>query len=907
MAVQVIVDARVLPYKGTRPSVEPATLAPGELSWGQNIRRDSRAVAVRPAMGTAVVNQAAAGALWLGATSVYVNGYQQMAYAFRTLATSTVFDHMAVKSGSNWLQITSTTATGAKYGPTGLGNGGNSVAYAVLRDTGATGYEPFVKELEYLVVNNDGQVAPRVISCTSSAAPGTSDVAIGFHPTALKGEGLKSVAVPGTCKQIRLGGTYGANWTLHTAGTTTADYYALGYGSGSPIRGEGFVVGTGSVTLPAGSTATPILVGYCMADKTSGDLAAGLTAWPTLATGQRQFWIVGKFDRANFVRQHRWYLQRCNSQTAITQRTAHLIYDPTGLIQSNSPDPVIVDGEGGVSLVAFDIGHLGLTVNDTYTGLGLAYIHDRTAAISTTVTGQWSVIYGWGFSGGVPGGAQFGASLFNAGSRCESAGVLCEDVGGARGTDAGFDPSCQIEMPVDPRVFYNYKITALQPDVATGTGQEGVEWLLVYMRNWNAQDYRIVAATAKTVGVATNTAGGWSWANSTTANSLISHTVSTSAVGARKLPPADARSIPYARRMKAGATRSFFGGCYLVENATVSPALGTIMVSEENHQFRFRAITDLSDPASAVTVKLPGQVVRGVEAPTAPMNPASMLVWTEDGVYEVGGVEASQLAGASKISAFGTLAPNSICEYAGDWFFVDQFNQVRSLGQTIGSYSTEAVENFLRTCSNYGHAATIDQDRYILALSSDGTSGTGTGVQYHALVFDLRGGFWESIDKFNSAINIWQFLPYRDTDGQNYPVVINNAGEVRKYRSALLTDSDTYGIEVRLDSPEYSGQDWGDVAGGRVYMVGETVTTAVTATTQRIPRGGTTATASLSVATSGGLTNTWDKLTATADAVSKAGAVGPGMKFGFRCALPAGYKILSLGGEIEGRASSRLG
>ena len=254
---------------------------------------------------------------------------------------------------------------------------------------------------------------------------------------------------------------------------------------------------------------------------------------------------------------------------------------------------------------------------------------------------------------------------------------------------AGSNPTVQatIPYPISTSLWYNLKVPVQEPSAAQLL--LGVDSYILYLSPAGSSQYYAITAGPVTF----NTYSG-SWPT-TGALTYVTATITDDSLIDLSNPVPDANMIclPSAQCLCSTNDRLYAGvgsSQYVSDNAwpmRFSPYLKYLANGSINL-------------ASGTVNDFPGDYIQAMlTIPTTWNNLASVMMLTSKAVYFTAGTDAQSVSSPSTIMLTGTILPKTVCEWKGDVYFVDTFQQVRRIpnGAAPEVLSNSTVDTVLRS------------------------------------------------------------------------------------------------------------------------------------------------------------------------------------------------------------------
>jgi len=522
------------------------------------------------------------------------------------------------------------------------------------------------------------------------------------------------------------------------------------------------------------------------------------------------------------------------------------VYDPSAQFVSMAEAATV---DEGVVLIQLPVEEHPDADIDALRGIRIDVV---AAGLAATYTFD---IRGVAASGNVPGGAQYGVSLKNSGTRTESPGApyrvfnpdqnvdefrernriarLLEGRvprGAAVGFEDVFTDGPYFFMPVVPEMYYNVELPLLAPTSAEGA--KGVDYAVVYRKDPGSKSFSFVAE----VQLAEYDAGAGAWETLTPlfasnaswkARAVYEDNAKSSELEEkRRLPDSQALAIPIGFAMAVVDKRLNVG----VSRGTGSPLRqNALMVSEEDRPTMFRPFPrfegGVDDASSGYLIALGDEDVTAIHASSASgLGSNTSYVFSNRRVQVHSGFKLFPLANA------GTVAPQSVCEQAGTLFWIDQQNVQRSMRSGLDDLSSYRVQTLLDdtpASRRKFYSAVVARDLMMVARTAAAQS-----RNERALVYSQRFERWVSEDKKASAkfpqqFVLWEFF------GEFRVAAFGQTGQLFEYDVSGELQDDGEGIEVVWESGAVSAEFGRSAVYGRMGVVAQA--TSESLATDRIP------------------------------------------------------------------------
>lgn len=524
-----------------------------------------------------------------------------------------------------------------------------------------------------------------------------------------------------------------------------------------------------------------------------------------------------------------------------------LIHDPNAAPGSSKNNRVhVLTNAAGfvVSAYSFDDKSQGGYTLVNVNGIKIE-VDSARLSTSSTFRVHWVYASGW-----VPGAAQYAVARKAALSESESGGVLLAQGAFGKTTTALREPWTNagdgtaldtanarfrhpmvqggslppdFVFPVDPRLFYHYRVPVVNPWMSEVTGAFADTWSVYRKDPGDAEFYH-----AADVQVATYSAIGQAWA--------LALNPAEGALFAMDdtVPPEDKdyrRRAPdtYNEPTPVGASAVFTNKRHFV-GVAVKDAQGnnvvgnSVFVSEEGYAGRFRAFgrfdSPEGDPSSGYEVRLGVEDVKALVAADGPRTNAavsSVFCLTDRSLYSIDRVlDGKRLFNVRRIASIGTQTRHTAVGAGGLLLWIDGSRALRSSARSLPDLSGSQVQGRLDSVA--------DADWHMVQAARF------KGRLYIARkerVLTYLDEMWESDDELPVAKAVAQFLKFQ-VGGASRLLYFAVDAKLYEYERKGQVSDDGAPIAFALESREFHHHSFEPVAAHRVGVVGTTAQAVLT-------------------------------------------------------------------------------
>lgn len=819
---------------GMKSSPSPVSLVPGEFALMQNVRLSNRGLKTR--LGCArvgsspVVDPTPNTKTRRAAKTVALNGTEYQVVVSNSDAGTGVRIHTIDATTGAWTEL---TASSGQYGATRFsGSTSDFYCIAVVSDPQS--------QKEYLVVNGLNQ-NPRVWDGTNLAIhvaidPPSSRALYPSTPTLPKYFNIKDESANSITNS-------GANWAASDTGNNPDHYFTI-------------VRNTTTDTNP-----TVVL---------TFSSAVDFSACPQLILGWESAYLA-------------WWE---NVKIEINDGGYTTVWDPTST--TDAYEPVDWDSANDRYAAGFAINHIASGSRNAVTDVKLTWVGKEPASSATML------LYLIAGAGSAQGLCQHAISYLNSASRAESIALVVENVLPEIIANLGGPRIDGLRIPYSDKLYYDYEVSF--QNTSTAQKDLGVDTLLIY-RN-DPGDLSGVYSYVTSVSLATYSAPNWSFAS----GSALSVRTATDTASAEDktlslyAPDAYHRTIPSnGEAMAYGSGRLFVGRRW---NGTTF--ISELWISQLDHPFRFRrdvkyfAAGDI-DETSALRNTFPGETFRQVlTTQTDKLDVAGIFIWTDQSLYALSGVTATELSRMRRITPHGTYYPNSCCEDKGRVFWVDTKGDILKYGpEGFQNLSAEQVEGRMSALLGFGgefqiHACFF-KNLYRIAYDTAGATNPASISKTKALVWDdIQQAFTEDDPASTLAFDMW--LP-----SQTKLYVVMSDHYLYEYEKAATTADNGSAFTTKLTGGEIHNDMWTPVHVGHMGIVCDDGASSSWTTTRTFRKDGSTSTGTIDTDVS--TNQAWRRDTAS----PRPGGYGLSCQPDWTSSTyPGGLNIFGLPLEVEG-------
>ncbi len=491
------------------------------------------------------------GSSFRGAWAGYLNGSLTVVAAYREGATTRVYTY----DPSTWARTERTSLAGAApYNGTRFAADA-WLSFAPVRMRTTTGFYD-------LLAMSNGTDDPAVLNLEASGihAPPALAGTVLPHKALSPIEGSASAAYFGPDQWLNLAATLGKVYTNSSALT-----FALANSGATPNSAL-------QMTVDSTVTGSPTAIfEWSASDAFSLDGAGyAARAFLDLSTA-RQLILSVKDNIASPV----WERVKIEAWSAVSSAYITL-WDQSGtslhpVYIESEPEitrtrlgifGAVVRSEVGTYLVAFDLGHLASQAANLAQVTRLRFTYTGAApAVDTTVDIRALMV-----SGLVPGGSDYTASLYDAPTRAESAGVVIPNAQGPALSTIGAGSNVAGRLPISPALYYSVRLGLKLP---SSTGQAG--YVKLYRRGLTEGEYAFVGYSSAYAIPSPTIIAGLSF--------YLENVGDEDRDPDHLAPSALHLTLPKARTLHAQNGRLYAGG--------IAGALSDVYASEQNEAFRF--------------------------------------------------------------------------------------------------------------------------------------------------------------------------------------------------------------------------------------------------------------------------------------------------------------------------------
>lgn len=831
-----------VPARGMIPSQDPAMIEGGYWYRLQNVRTNGGTIQVRN--GAVKRVSSGPGGTLKGYASVTLEGANYLVAAFRNAGTTNFYR----LSGSSWTQF----GAGSGFASDG------DVTFCVVRDFGAGG---ITTAADVLVIQN-GTDSPRVAYGLNFATVGTAsaigtpawvtatpvpqgyavlNTATGTHAYSTDSAFDMDVAATGPDLDFS-GGAIAASSTADLTWDTSRDEEGSSFLVGIPVQKE-FCIGlvqTNEETLvdyvssiaalldPAtpvtftvtgASTTTPIVVTVASTTGLSDGDYVRVTGVGGI-TEANGVWQIDSVTGTTFELVGSAGVGAWTSGGTVAKLEWVTIYDPT------TDDADLTVQELGVSPLGGSPGVMLSILANQYEGR-TGWNGIRFVSPAQTPPAFRSYIIFVGTSGQIDGRARWAGSYYSSTTRQEgiateannAAGVTLQAVGGATFAQ-GFRWTPDVGT---------YR-TAWQLAIADKSGITGSPNYALFYRSdpYLASDDSTQFAPYWLSYWVALSAPGLGFTNQWVTDPLLYQTRYAKEAGHLTLPTGSLMAFVNDRLFLAG---------------TSTPS--AFWVSGWQDPFAFRLVPLVDDDGNQDQTS-PTYRTYGGETVTALLRMQgdfygvdTLYLWTNRGVYRMGGYDSRTLLQSATLSEKGTNRRQTVCAYDGTVWYLDTEGQVRSINGGLASdpRSMAKVDALLSAGTITSACAIVGYDAFRIFFQE-----SGTASQLSCLVWQQQTGEWV-IDKFPFTV---AGAVVHETSPRRIMYAFESDGKLWELEVPGQTTEDGAQIVVSLVSRELSLKMWEPASFGRAGVILSSVTNATLGTSRYCPNDASTTTGTYS-------------------------------------------------------------
>ncbi len=585
-----------------------------------------------------------------------------------------------------------------------------------------------------------------------------------------------------------------------------------------------------------------------------------------------------------------------------------LIHDPTAAASSAMNNRVHVPTnveEIFVSAYAYARRTSDQYFSISMNGIRLEVASDRLTP-ATTFKVYWVYAGGW-----VPGTAQYAVSRKAALNEAESGGVLIAsgafglattqlratwpsyndpvtlDGANARflhpGVQGGSLPAYFV-FPVDPRLFYTYRVPVLNP-LLSELDASYVDTWSVYRKDPGDAEFQLV----KNVELASWNGVEWGLDLNSGEGALFywqDWVAPEEKDYRRRAPDAFNETTPIGACAVYANKRQFVGAAIL--DSTSTNAVGNVVkISEEGYPGRFRSLVrfdgvDDLDPASGFEARLGIEEVRALVVVDGRTDSSGVLCITDSSLYSIERIAGgSRLFNVRRIAPFGTQSKHAFADVKGSLIWIDQSRAVRSSASGLPDLSRTFVQDRLDAIADLALVqAVLHRGRVYFSRAQS------------VLVYNLEAEMWESDDLLPSGKSASQFVAW-NIEGESRLLFFTPDCACYEYEKAGQTTDDGADIAFALESREFHNRMFLPVAAHHVGIVASVAPSVMT--TQRIfSEPAATVAGEINLDTGGSLAWKYDKLPGG----GVPGGEGQSVRIRIEADFDAAFSLIALAAEI---------
>ena len=907
-----LISVAEVPFRGLRPDVHPLALKPGELFDAQNLRAEpGRPIRVRE--GIAQELDAAGlptNAVFWGASPIVKvqDGVWLLYIAAEDPADEKVHvynrDYTSASGwGSQWYELTQTSGP---FGDTRLERPkeGLVVFTPVDADPEARKHLDFLGPTDSLgpaVVVQNGVDAPlRVVgypdaSVTAYRCVPVRAIKAPTNARATVAEAGVNGSLPVRGGAVTTGATPGGTFDAATGGHVqqlgAAGSYYWQWLTGATIN----VGDTGDVVM---NTDAMSLFGGSPVPKSVPQIGLVVEAEDGTWWDCVKVWANVDYDGGGY----NW----------------ELIHDPSASAGSALNDRVHVEtNKDGIVVSAYAYGERSSSDFTTITMNGL-----RLEVASDGLTPATKFMVYWVYGGGwVPGTAQYAVSRKAATSEAESGGVIVAS--GAFGLQttnlrqrwASLNSPMSLEganarfrhpiaqggslppdfvFPIDPRLFYVYRVPVLNPHIAEVEATYDETWA-VYRKDPGDAEFLLV----KNVELARRNGTAWELVLNSGEGALFYWTDehAPEEKDARRRAPDAFTEVTPVCACAVYANKRLYVGATLQDSSGTNAVASVVKISEEGYPGRFRSFVRFDgagdeDPASGFEARLGVEEPKGlvaVDGPETVAGVSSVLCLTERSLYSIDRVlGGSRLFNVRRVAPFGTQSKHAATDTKGALLWLDQSRAVRLSSRALPDLSRANVQGRLDSAVDLHRAqAAYHKGRVFIARAVEEGAGNA-----RVLVYDLEEQRWESDDLLPSGKGAEQFVTW-DIEGASRLLFFAAGCKLFEYGKSGQTTDDGAEIAFVVESRGFHNAMFLPVVAQHVAVVAS-VAPAVLTTERIFSEPPATVTGEIDLDAGGALVWKYDKLPGG----GPPGGAGQAVRFRASGSFDTAFEVVALAAEV---------
>ncbi len=544
-----------------------------------------------------------------------------------------------------------------------------------------------------------------------------------------------------------------------------------------------------------------------------------------------------------------------------------LVHDPLADRNNRVHVPTNVDATV-VSAFTFPRRTSDLCSQIEVNGLRIEVANDRLTPESKFIV-RWVYASGW-----VPGTAQYAVSRKAALNEAESGGVIVASGGFGLDTTAmrslwashndqpsldrtnarfvsplargGGSVPPDFVFPIDPRLFYLYRVPVVNPTIAE-LGATFAETWSVYRKDPGEDDFLLVQHVQ---------VGEWAgdeWALSLDPEEGGLFTVEDVSApedrDVRRRAPDAFNGVTPVGLCSVFANKRLYVGESLVDASGTNRVTNVVRISEEGQPARFRSrvlfdgLAD-QDPSSGFEARLGVEDVRALVAVDGSRADSSVFCLTERSLYAIDRSNNDRLFNVRRVAPYGAHASGAAVEVAGRLLWLDHEKRVRS-SHALDDLSYGKVQSRLDE-SDTVHA-TAHKGRLYMARPGN-----------RVLVYHLLEEYWESDDALPDGKSAEQFVAMH-ADGDARLLYFAPDCACYEFEAQGAADDDGDSITFALETGAHHNAMFLPVAAHNVAVVAST-NPAVLTTKRVFSEPAATVTGEIDLDTGGALAWKYDSL-----------------------------------------------
>ncbi len=585
-----------------------------------------------------------------------------------------------------------------------------------------------------------------------------------------------------------------------------------------------------------------------------------------------------------------------------------LIHDPTAAVSSAMNNRVHVPTN--VEEIVVSAYAYAKRTSDQYfsiamNGIRLEVASDRLSP-ATTFKIDWVYAGGW-----VPGTAQYAVSRKAALNEAESGGVLVASGAFGLSTTAlrgewpsyndpltldranarflhpgvqGGSLQADFVFPVDPRLYYTYRVPVLNP-LLSELETAFVDTWVVYRKDPGDSEFQLV----KNVQLALWDGADWELSLNSGEGALFywRDLAAPEEKDYRRRAPDAFNEVTPIGTCSVYANKRQYVGASLLDSTGTNTVGNVVKISEEGYPGRFRSLVrfdgiDDIDPASGFEARLGIEDVRALVAVDGRSDSSGVLCLTNRSLFSIDRVAGgSRLFNVRRIAPFGTQSRSAFADVKGSLLWLDQSRAVRSSAGGLPDLSRTFVQDRLDAIADVGKVQAVLHRGRVYFAHAD-----------RVLVYSLEAEMWESHDLLPSGKTVGQFVVWNIEGGSRLLFFAPDCTLFEHEKAGQTTD-DGADIAFALESREFHNRMFLPVAAHHVAIVAS-VAPAVMTTLRVFSEPPTTVAGEIDLDAGGSLAWKYDKIPGG----GVPGGEGQSVRIRISADFDSAFALIALAAEI---------